>query len=304
MLDAPQSRAPAAERRGRDDRGRRGRRGRWETATPRLVSWFPAGAAASAVASPAPGTTIGPHTPITLTFSKPDRAGARLHAPPAVAGNAGTWHTVNSHTIIFQPDGVRLRARRHRRGRRLPSGVRLVGGQQAGSSSDATWTVPAGSTLRLQQLLAQLGYLPLQLQRPGAVGTSLAAQEAAAINPRAGSFDWRYGNVPVGAAGLVGARRRRRDDPGRADGVPERPRTRHRRGRRAGRVAVADQRRDAGKRSTFGYTFVIVSVELAAPDALAQRPDRDDARRSTPGSRRRRPRPGPIRSSSTSPPGR
>ena len=54
----------------------------WEIASPMLVSWFPAGAKASAVAYPPPGSTIGPSTPITLTFSKPvDQAlGKRL--PP------------------------------------------------------------------------------------------------------------------------------------------------------------------------------------------------------------------------------
>ena len=42
----------------------------WEAPRPALISWFPAGAAATAVAIPAPGTTITPQSPITLTFSK------------------------------------------------------------------------------------------------------------------------------------------------------------------------------------------------------------------------------------------
>jgi hypothetical protein len=43
----------------------------WESARPQVVSWFPSGAATSAVANPAPGTVIRPLTGITLTLSKP-----------------------------------------------------------------------------------------------------------------------------------------------------------------------------------------------------------------------------------------
>ena len=43
----------------------------WEIATPTLVSWFPAGAKASAVAYPPPGSRIGPSTPITLASVTP-----------------------------------------------------------------------------------------------------------------------------------------------------------------------------------------------------------------------------------------
>jgi hypothetical protein len=163
----------------------------WETAAPSPVSWFPAGATTAAVASPAPGSSIGPATPISLTFSKSVSATLGNSRPPVSPITAGSWQHASGHTLVFHPSGagyglgatVKIG---------LPAGVSLVGG----SGNVGTWSVPAGSTLRLQQLLATLGYLPLSFQPATSIGTSLAAQEAAAIHPPAGTFSWRYANVP------------------------------------------------------------------------------------------------------------
>src|SRR5205823_3883852 len=76
----------------------------------------------------------------------------------------------------------------------LPNGVRLIGAAQP---SAGTWSVPGGSPLRLQQLLAILGYLPLRFHYSGhGVAPTPQAEEAAAIHPPSGNFRWRYGNVP------------------------------------------------------------------------------------------------------------
>ena len=57
--------------------------------------------------------------------------------------------------------------------------------------------MPPGSTTRLQQLLANLGYLPLHFESSGSsVPLTPTAQEAAAVAPPAGHFSWLYGNVP------------------------------------------------------------------------------------------------------------
>ncbi len=162
---------------------------------PSVVSWFPQGAQATAVVTPSPGTRISPNTPIYVTFSQPvsDVLGEAL---PRVQPTAdGTWHGVNSHTIVFRPHGygygldtpVTLG---------LPGSVRLVGGQSTGSSNVATWTVPGGSILRVQQILGQLGYLPLNFASEHPEPTTAAEQESAAIDPPPGRFSWRYGNVP------------------------------------------------------------------------------------------------------------
>jgi hypothetical protein len=162
---------------------------------PSVVSWFPAGAQASAVVTPSPGTRITPTTPIYVTFSQPVAHVLGEGLPRVQPTTEGSWHGVDSHTLVFRPSGygygldtpVTLG---------LPQSVRLVGGQDAGSSSVASWTVPPGSTLRLQQILAQLGYLPLDFNSDHPLPTTAATQEAAAIAPPSGSFSWRYPNVP------------------------------------------------------------------------------------------------------------
>ncbi|MEA2210347.1 MAG: hypothetical protein QOF83_295 [Solirubrobacteraceae bacterium] len=170
----------------------------WESAKAVTVSWFPGGgSAATAVANPAPGTHIGASAPITLTFSKPISTALGSHLPLINPSAQGSWHKLNSHSIVFEPTGygyglgakVQLA---------LPSGVHLVGGQQNASASGGTWRVPAGSTARLQQMLALLGYLPLNFHYSGAgVGLTPADQLNAAVKPPSGQFSWRYPNTPA-----------------------------------------------------------------------------------------------------------
>jgi L,D-transpeptidase catalytic domain/Putative peptidoglycan binding domain len=169
----------------------------WESSTAALVSWFPGGAGSSALASPAPGATIKANTPITLTFSKPYRKALGGVMPQVNPSTQGTWHRVNDRTIVFRPEGygyglganVTIG---------LPKGVNLVGSKPVGDPTWGTWKVPGGSTTRLQQLLAVLGYLPLRFTYSGSSpGHTIAGQEAAAVKPPAGTFDWRYPNTPA-----------------------------------------------------------------------------------------------------------
>ena len=233
----------------------------WETPTVASVSWFPAGTKASAVATPAPGGKITPSTDITLTFSKPVTKALDGTMPPVTPRGAGAWQTVNPHTIRFVPAGygyglgadVRVS---------LPAGVDLIGGKASGGDPVGQWTVPDGSTLALQQLLAQLGYLPVNFTpATGAPATAstTAAEEAAVLNPPKGTFSWRYPSTPSllrsmwapGASGELtrGAVMAFEENQGlTTDGV-------------AGpevwkaliNAAVKNQK------STFGYTFVMVS---------------------------------------------
>jgi hypothetical protein len=169
----------------------------WETLpAPALVSWFPAGAGPSAVLTPTPGTRVSPTTPIYVTFSEPVSVALGGQMPRLRPAAAGRWSTVDSHTIVFTPSGygfglgtpVTLQ---------LPHAVRLLGTGHDGSASVASWTVPEGSLLRAQQILAQLGYLPLSFDPSHPVPLSAAAQERAAVDPPAGSFSWRYGDIPA-----------------------------------------------------------------------------------------------------------
>jgi peptidoglycan hydrolase-like protein with peptidoglycan-binding domain len=69
-------------------------------------------------------------------------------------------------------------------------------GQALADGTTARFSVAPGSTLRLQQLLAQLGYLPVTFTPAGQL---TAPQEAA--QSQQGSFNWR-GNEPASLASL------------------------------------------------------------------------------------------------------
>ena len=232
---------------------------RWELASATAVSWFPVGTGgASAVASPMPGTSIGPATPITLTFSVPVSVALSGHMPPVNPTTAGSWQTLNDHTVEFRPTGYGYGLAANVTVP-LPAGVHVIGG----SGSQATWTVPAGSTLRLQQVLAQLGYLPVSFQAHTTVPLTPAAQEQAAIKPPVGTFGWRYANTPSalrsmwqpGATGVItrGAVMAFENDQGiTPDGSA---------GPEVWKALIAAG--VANRASTFGYTFVTVSTGSA-----------------------------------------
>ena len=226
----------------------------WETAPPTAVSWFPAGAATAAVATPAPGTRITPTTPLTLTFSKSVSAALGNSRPPVSPGGSGTWQQVGDHTLVFHPTGFGygLGATVHIG---LPSGVRLVGS----SGGAGSWSVAPGSTKRLQELLATLGYLPVTFNGATTVAQTPGAEEQAAINPPAGTFAWRWANIPgalrsiwqPGTSGEMtkGAVMAFENDQGMtADGVP---------GPQVWKALITASIQ--GQRSTFGYTFVHVN---------------------------------------------
>ncbi len=231
----------------------------WEKSSASLVSWFPGGAATSAVASPAPGTQIKANTPITLTFSKPVSQALGGSMPPVSPVTAGVWHKLGSHTIQFQPVdyGYGLGANVTVG---LPNGVNLIGAKRIGDPQWGTWSVPPGSTVRLQQLLSVLGYLPLRFNYAGSPpGHTPAGQEAAAIKPPAGSFSWRYPNTPsalrnMWAPGTFGEMTKgaimafENDHGMTADGIP---------GAAVWNALITAAVEDHN--NTFGYTFVQVS---------------------------------------------
>ena len=171
----------------------------WETlGVPVRATWFPQTDHAVVLASPGPNGRVGPLSAIRLTFSKPV---ARLLGgkEPALAPSLpGHWTTVDSHTLVFRPSGMgapfgsELAVR-------FPSAL-VVAGATGADTHIATilhLSVAPASFLRLQQLLAQEGYLPLDW-RPARtdVPQTMRSELAAAVGAPDGDFSWRYPNTP------------------------------------------------------------------------------------------------------------
>ncbi len=171
----------------------------WErVGAPVTVSWFPRARSAVAVASPAPGAKITPAGDIRLSFSKPVSEALGSSKPSFSPAIPGRWHEPDSHTLVFTPSGfgaplggrVRLT---------LPRALAVGGpaGRRIARTRRIDWTVPPGSTLRLEQLLARAGYLPLDWTPSGKpVSRTPAAEVAAAATPPSGHFSWRYPHTP------------------------------------------------------------------------------------------------------------
>ncbi len=172
----------------------------WERLSqPEPVTWFPASSSPSVAANPPPGATVSPATPLQLTFSEPVANVLGASRPTLSSSPSGAWQQTNSHTLTFTPSGygaglaTTLQAE-------LPRRVEIIqanGSLRAGR--DIGWTIPPGSTLRLQQLLAQAGYLPLKWAPTGSsVPRTPSGELRAAVEPPRGKFTWLYPNTPAG----------------------------------------------------------------------------------------------------------
>ena len=167
----------------------------WERLpAPVRVSWFPARPFPQLLLEPKQGETIAPNARLTLTFSRPVADVLGSHRPPVSPSTSGRWRLVDAHTLAFEPSGLGfgLGSSVHIV---LPKRVQVAGA--TGLTRTLSWHVPPGSTLRLQQLLAELGYLPVSWDpQSDPPATTAAAQLAAAVSPPAGRFTWRYPNTP------------------------------------------------------------------------------------------------------------
>jgi hypothetical protein len=169
----------------------------WERLpAPVRVSWFPARPYPQLLVAPSAGATLGPGGQLTLTFSQPVDAALGTDRPRLSPATPGRWRQPDAHTLVFGPTGLGFGLGETVRVQ-LPRAAHVAG--QAGRALSRTleWHVPLGSTLRLQQLLAQSGYLPLAWQ-PTAANTpsSARAELAASIAPPPGEFSWRYPHTP------------------------------------------------------------------------------------------------------------
>ncbi len=207
--------------------------------------------------------------PVQVVFSAPLASDSPMPAlSPAVPG---TWRRAGTAAVFTPQDGFPAGTSVTVTVPAGASGVRSAAGASAGGLLPApvtrSFTTGSFSTLRLQQLLAQLGYLPLSWTPAGsAIAASDArAQVAAAYAPPAGTFTWQRGYPSTldtlwqqGAGNMLdtGAIRAFEFQNGLTmDGVA---------GPKVWQALLQDVA--AGKRNTAGYTYALASK--ASPETL------------------------------------
>jgi hypothetical protein len=217
----------------------------WEKlSTPARVSWFVPGARTSVVSVPAAGSRVSPLSTLTLTFARPVSAVLGSRLPRLVPAFPGRWTQVDAHSLSFRPQGL---------------GFGLGGTIQVKLPGQSLlWRVDGGSTLRLQELLARLGYLPVDWRPAEQAAPTRASEVAAAVSAPAGTFAWRYPQTPTSLTRLwkpgswnvvtQGAVMRFESEHGLGtDGVA---------GPHVWRALIHDDL--AGRRSSQGYNYVFV----------------------------------------------
>jgi lipoprotein-anchoring transpeptidase ErfK/SrfK len=149
--------------------------------------------------TPAPGSSDADGSlPVTVTFSAP--LSRQSPMPSLIPDVAGTWRAVGDSAVFtpsmpFRPS-TKVTVT-------IPAGMSSAAGHQLGRARTAAYTTGSYSTLRLAELLGQLGYLPATYQLPNlgmriasqfaSSSNGLAAQEALAYSPPEGTFTWDQG---------------------------------------------------------------------------------------------------------------
>jgi L,D-transpeptidase catalytic domain len=169
------------------------------------VSWFPPGPTPHVLVRPELDTLLAPSAAIVLTFSRPVADILGSDRPVFRPRVEGAWRRPNDHTLVFQPSGLGFPLGR-RVHLRLPRQIEVVSGSDPSEFTTLTWQVPRGSLLRMREMMADLGYLPLRFEPSGgAVAPTAAAQLRAAIEPPDGTFEWRFTKTPAALRGLWGS---------------------------------------------------------------------------------------------------
>ena len=136
----------------------------------------------------------GLRTPITVKFSQP-LAAAQLSRWKITPTVAGSWHTVNPTTYTFTPSDRFGYGPDARIAVIIPSGTTgpvAENGAYLASTATLTMSTPPGSVTRLQQLLAEEGYLPVSWHPTGHVrAKTFAAQVRTIYHAPKGTFHWR-----------------------------------------------------------------------------------------------------------------
>ncbi len=170
----------------------------WETlGAPVRVTWFPRTRHPVVLASPGPNAHTDPLAPLRLTFSEPVSHVLGGKEPTLTPSVPGHWTTPDDHTLLFRPAGNGAPFNSDLTVR-FPSALAVMSAHGATRTTNKLHlSVAPASFLRLQQLLAQEGYLPVDwfpaetVERP-----TMRSELADAVDPPAGHFRWRYPETP------------------------------------------------------------------------------------------------------------
>ncbi|MGO9027370.1 MAG: Ig-like domain-containing protein [Acidimicrobiales bacterium] len=149
--------------------------------------------------TPATGATDVPSDQaVSIGLSAPVASPAQSAMPTWSPPVAGTWKTTGPSTLSFVAAAPFIPTTSETL--TIPSGsagLESTGGALLSAPSTVTFTVAQASTERLQQLLAQLGYLPLSFTPAGPLSAPVEAFTA-----QAGTFAWRWPNTPTSLSSL------------------------------------------------------------------------------------------------------
>jgi len=184
----------------------------WETVDPQpsAITWFvpPASGDPVALVEPSPGSVnAASNGQITMVFDEPVSTVLRGGSHPTLSPNVpGKWSQPDADTLIFTPSGfgygpgATVTVSFNRPVATIGAAIGSATTASATTTADAyTFSVQQASLLRMEQILAQLHYLPLNFT-PAAgatLPTTYAGEVAAMTNPVPGSFSWRWASTPA-----------------------------------------------------------------------------------------------------------
>jgi hypothetical protein len=150
----------------------------------------------SVVSTSPTGSSVAGGSTISVQFSTDLAPGSPM--PTLAPAVAGTWSVLSPSLLQYQATGPLVPGATETIS--VPGGsggVLGARGQHLPANVTSSFTVAQGSILRLQQLLAELGYLPLTFT--AAAPVTSPSQEG---NDQVGTFSWRWTNQPSSLTSL------------------------------------------------------------------------------------------------------
>jgi hypothetical protein len=167
------------------------------------IDWVvaPQGGTPVVATDPAPRSTQDAlDEPITMNFNEPVAKVLGTTRPRVSPAIPGTWTEHGADTLVFTPRGFGFGP-----GTEVSVSfdrpITVVGGSSGPVTATRSYrfAIAPASVLRLQQILAQLHYLPLNFTPAAGVRmpTTFAGEIATLDSPLKGSFSWRWPSTPA-----------------------------------------------------------------------------------------------------------